>query len=313
MARPLFVRIFVEELPLKILSLVLAVTLFVLVRNDKDATSGAYVKVIYTLPEDRVLVSEPVPEIKVSVRGPWTKLQHLDRSLEPVHIDLARVRTPTGDIRVDEDMIKVPAGVRVSSIVPSEVHVEFEPRVVREVPVQPILEGQPAEGYRVAKVVAEPARVRVDGAKSAVDNIERVPTRPLRITDARGPIKGDVALEAPPLHTRFLESTTVSVRADIQAAMVERTFEGLPIKVVGLTHLDVTVEPPTARLVIRGPSPLVGDVSDKTIGLKLDASLIDTRPPARYLRALTVSGLPAGVAAEVQPDTIMLTTRRKRE
>jgi YbbR domain-containing protein len=311
MARPLFVRIFVEELPLKVLSLVLAVTLFVLVRNDKDATSGAYVKVIYTLPEDRVLVSEPVPEIKVSVRGPWTKLQHLDRSLEPVHIDLTRVHTP--EVRIDEDMLKVPAGVRVSSIVPSEVHVEFEPRVVREVPVQPILEGQPAEGYRVAKVVAEPARVRVDGAKSAVDAIERVPTRPLRITDARGPIKGDVALEAPPLHTRFLESTTVSVRADIQAAMVERIFEGLPIKIVGLTHLDASVEPATARLVIRGPSPLVGDVSDKTVGLKIDASLIDTRPPAKYLRTLTVSGLPAGVAAEVQPDTIMLTTRRKRE
>jgi YbbR domain-containing protein len=311
MARPLFVRIFVEELPLKVLSLVLAVTLFVLVRNDKDATSGAYVKVIYTLPEDRVLVSEPVPEIKVSVRGPWTKLQHLDRSLEPVHIDLTRVHTP--EVRIDEDMLKVPAGVRVSSIVPSEVHVEFEPRVVREVPVQPILEGQPAEGYRVAKVVAEPARVRVDGAKSAVDAIERVPTRPLRITDARGPVKGDVALEAPPLHTRFLESTTVSVRADIQAAMVERIFEGLPIKIVGLTHLDASVEPATARLVIRGPSPLVGDVSDKTVGLKIDASLIDTRPPAKYLRTLTVSGLPAGVAAEVQPDTIMLTTRRKRE
>jgi YbbR domain-containing protein len=311
MSRPLFVRIFTDELPLKVLSMVLAVTLFVLVRNDKDATSGAYVKVIYTLPEDRVLVSDPVPEVKVSVRGPWTKLQHLDRSLEPIHIDLTRVHTP--DVRVDEDMIKVPPGVRVSSIVPSEVHVEFEPRVVREVPVQPILEGQPAEGYRVAKVVAEPARVRVDGAKSAVDAIERVPTRPLRITDVRGPVKGDVALEAPPLHTRFLESTTVSVRADIQAAMVERTFEELPIKVVGLTHLEATVDPPTARLVIRGPSPLIGDVSDKTVGLKIDASLIDTRPPAKYIRTLTVSGLPAGVAAEVQPDTIMLTTRRKRE
>jgi hypothetical protein len=155
--------------------------------------------------------------------------------------------------------------------------------------------------------------VRVDGAKSAVEGIERVPTRPLRITDARGPVKGDVALEAPPVHTRFLEATTVSVRADVQPAMVERVFEDLPVKVVGLTHMDASVEPPTARLVIRGPSPLLGDVSDKTVSLKVEASLIDTRPPAKYIRTLTVSGLPAGVAAEVQPDTIMLTTRRKRE
>ncbi len=311
MARPAFIRIFVDDLPIKVLSMVLAVTLFVLVRNDKDATSGAYVKVIYTLPEDRVLVSDPVPEVKVSVRGPWTKLQHLDRSLEPIHIDLTHVHT--SDVRIDEDAIKVPTGVRVSSIVPSEVHVEFEPRVSREVPVQPILEGQPADGYRVAKVVAEPPRVRVDGAKSAVESIERMPTRPLRITDARGPVKGEVALEAPPLHTRFLESTTVRVTVDVQPAMVERTFEDLPIKVVGLTHMDAGVDPPAARLVIRGPSPLVGDVSDKTVSLKVEASLIDTRPPARYIRTITVSGLPAGVAAEVQPDTVMLTTRRKRE
>jgi YbbR domain-containing protein len=307
----MFIRIFADELPIKVLSMVLAVTLFVLVRNDKDATSGAYVKIIYTLPEDRVLVSDPVSEIKVSVRGPWTKLQHLDRSLEPIRIDLTRVHTP--DVRIDEDAIKVPAGVRVSSIVPSEVHVEFEPRVTRDVPVQPILEGQPADGYRVAKVIAEPAHMRVDGAKSAVEGIERVPTRPLRITDARGPVKGDVALEAPPLHTRFLDSTTVSVRVDVRPAMVERVFEDLPVKVVGLTHMDASLDPPTARLVIRGPSPLVGDVSDKTVSLKVEASLIDTRPPAKYIRTPTVSGLPAGVAAEEQPDTIMLTTRRKRE
>jgi YbbR domain-containing protein len=228
-----------------------------------------------------------------------------------LHIDLTRVHTP--DVRVDEDMIKVPPGVRVSSIVPSEVHVEFEPRVVREVPVQPILEGQPAEGFRVIKVTAQPQKVRVDGAKSAVEAIERVPTRPLRVTDARGPVKGDVALEAPPLHTRFLESTTVGVQADVAAAIVERTFDALPIKIMGLVRMDGSVEPPTARLVLRGPSVLVNEVTDATVSVRVEASLIDTRPPAKYIRALTVSGLPAGVAAEVQPDTIMLTTKRKRE
>ena len=111
MARPLLVRIFADELPIKILSMVLAVTLFVLVRNDKDATSGAYVKVIYTLPEDRVLVSDPVPEIKVSVRGPWTKLQHLDRSLEalpfekpqPAEESAPIVTTSDGDAGEAED------------------------------------------------------------------------------------------------------------------------------------------------------------------------------------------------------------------
>jgi YbbR domain-containing protein len=311
MARPWLVRVFVDELPIKVLSMVLAVTLFVLVRNDKDASSGAYVKVVYTLPEDRVLVSDPPPEVKVSVRGPWTKLQHLDRAIEPIHVDLTRVRTP--EVRIDEDTIKVPTGVRVAAIQPSEIPVEFEPRVVREVPVQPILEGEPAEGFRVAHVIAEPNKVRIDGAKSAVESMTRAPTRPLRVADARGGVSGEVALEAPPVHTRFLDPTMVTVRADVQPAMVERVFGDVPVKIVGLTRLEGTVEPPVARLTLRGPSVLLKDVSAGQVGLQVEAALVDTRPPSRYIRAITVSGLPAGVAAEVQPDTIMLTTRRKRE
>ncbi len=41
------------ELPLKLLSIVLAATLYVLVHSDKDAATGVYVKVIYTLPEPK--------------------------------------------------------------------------------------------------------------------------------------------------------------------------------------------------------------------------------------------------------------------
>lgn len=247
----------------------------------------------------------------MSVRGPWTKLQHLDRSLEPIRIDVARVHSP--EVYIDEDMLKLPPGVRVASIVPASVHLETEPRIERDVPVQPILEGQPADGYRVVKVSAEPAKVRVGGAKSEVEAMERVPTRPLRITDARGPVKGEVALEPPAEHTRFMDVSAVMVMADVQPAMVEKAFASVPIKVVGLTRLDGTVDPPTARVVLRGPSVLLDDVTDKSIALKVEGSLIDTHAPSRYVRAITVSGLPAGVAAEVQPPTVMLTTRRKHE
>jgi YbbR domain-containing protein len=258
-----------------------------------------------------VLVSDPVSEVKVSVRGPWTKLQHLDRALEPIRVDLTRAHG--GDVRLDEDLVKTPEGVRVSSVTPSEIHVELEPRAAREVPVQPILEGEPAEGYRVAKVTAEPARVRVDGAKSVVDAMARAPTRPLRVADARGQVTAQVALEPPPLHARILEQTAVTVRADIEPAMVERVLDHMPVRVIGLTRLEGTVEPPEARLILRGPSVLLADVNPKTVTLQVEGALVDTRPPAKYVRSVTVGGLPAGVAAEVQPDTIMLTTRRKRE
>jgi YbbR domain-containing protein len=312
MPRPFLVRMFLDDLPLKLLAMVLALTLFVLVRSDKDAATGAYVKVIYTLPEDRVLVSDPVSEVRVGLRGPWTRLQRFDeRSIEPIRIDLSKV---TGsELRFDDEMIKLPVGLRATSIVPSEVHLVFEPRVVLKVPVAPLLEGEPADGYRVARVTAEPATVRVDGAKSAVEAVSRVPTRPLRVSEARGSIKGDVALEAPPPHTRFLDAATVSVTAEIEPAMVERTFASAPVRVNGLSRLEGSVDPPAARLILRGPSVLVSRINGDSLQLAVDASLVDTRAPSHYLRSITVSGLPPGVAAEVQPDKVLLTTRRKHE
>jgi YbbR domain-containing protein len=309
MPRPFLVRAFVDELPLKVLAMVLAVTLFVLVRNDKDSSSGAYVKIVYKLPEDRVLVSDPPTEVKVAARGPWTQLQHLERTLEPIHVDLTHIKG--GDVRLDEDMLHLPEGVRAASISPSEIHVEFEPRVVREVPIQPLLEGEPAEGYRVAKVTALPSVVRVDGAKSAIEAIARAPTRPLRVAEARHPVEAEVPLEPPPLHTRFPDLSTVHVRADVQPAMVERSFEDVPVHVLGLARMEAAVEPPALRLTLRGPSVLLDSIAPKDVSLNVEASLIDTRPPAKYIRSVTVGGLPAGVAAEVQPDTVMLTTHRK--
>jgi YbbR domain-containing protein len=247
--------------------------------------------------------------VKVAARGPWTQLQHLERALEPIHVDLTHIKG--GDVHLDEDMLHLPEGVRTASISPSDIHVEFEPRIVREVPIQPLLEGEPAEGYRVAKVTATPSLVRVDGAKSAVEAIARAPTRPLRVAEARRPVEGEVPLEPPPLHTRFADLSTVHVRADVQPAMVERSFEDVPVRVLGLSRMEAAVEPPTVRLTLRGPSVLLDAVAPKDVSLNVEASLIDTRPPAKYIRSVTVGGLPAGVAAEVQPDTVMLTTHRK--
>jgi len=310
--RPFLVRALLDELPLKIVSMVIAVTLFIIVRSDKDAAAGAYVKVVYTMPDDRVLMSEPVGEVRVSVRGPWTRLQRFDeRDLEPIRVDLRDVHE--NELRFDESMVKLPVGLRVASISPSEEKLEFEERVQKRVSVQPLLEGEPAPGFHVARVTAEPLEVTVDGAKSAVEALQRVPTRPMRIVGARSEMHAMVALEPPPRHMKFLDVSSVTVDADIKPAMVERVFESLPVKLLGMTRLDGLIDPPHARLILRGPSNLVENVNQADVSLNIDGQLIDLRPPARYLRTVSVSGLPPGVAAEVQPDSVAVTTHRRHE
>ena len=310
--RPWLLRAFTDELPLKLVSLVIAVTLFVIVRSDKDAATGSYVKVIYTLPQDRVLVSDPVGEVRVGVRGPWTRLQRFDeRAVEPIRVDLKQL-SPDGKVHFDESMLKLPLGLRVASITPAEVQLAFEPREVRELPVSAVLDGEPADGFRVTHVTTQPSMVHLDGAKSVVDALTSVRTRPLKVSGAHAPVVGEVLLENPPAHAHYIDAQQVVVHAEVQPAIVERTFDALPVRVLGLSRLDAQVEPPAVRVILRGPSDLVLGLKLGQLSMDVDGALVDTRPPARYLRPVTVGNLPPGVAAEVQPDAVMLTTRHHR-
>ena len=253
MARRFVVRALVDELPLKIVSLVIAVTLFVVVRTDREASTGVYVKVIYTLPSDRVLVSDPISEVRVGVRGSWTRLARLeDRGIEPIRVDLKDVRD--GALRFEDAMIKLPAGLRVASISPAEVQLKFEARAMREVAVEPVLEGQPADGFQLGVVSATPRTVRIEGPRSVIKGLSRIRTRPVGVKGARETVEADVELEAEPPHSRYLDVAQVAVRADIQPSIVERTFAVVPV-MASTASADSPAGMPLVTAPLRNATP----------------------------------------------------------
>ncbi len=95
---------FAENLGLKFLSMVLAVTVFLLVNDDKAREITVRVPVAYSLPDDRVLVSERVEEVKVTITGPWRRLRKFDeKDLGRISIDLRGAQN--GEIAITPDMI----------------------------------------------------------------------------------------------------------------------------------------------------------------------------------------------------------------
>ncbi len=305
-------KLFLHDTLLKAVSLVLAVVLFVVVRGDKDAATSAFVKVIYKLPTDRVLVSDPTGELKIAIRGPWTRVTRFDeRQVEAVVIDLQN--TPAGEFRFTEEQIRLPVGLRLSSIAPASVPLRFEPRVEREMPIQPIVEGEPAPGYRVGQKFAHPSKVTVSGAKSVVDGLQRVVTTPLRIADARSKVEGQVRLEPLPPHAWFTGSDSTNVEAEVIRDVAERIVKSVPVKVNGLTRLDGGIKPEKADVVLRGPPEALAAVGEESLSLVVDAQGEDGRPPNTYTKTISVVGLPTGLAAEVRPKEGTLVTRRRRD
>jgi YbbR domain-containing protein len=116
--RDLLRRAFIENAPLKGVAMILAITLFILVRGDKDTERSVRVALAIVRPEGRVLVANPPDEVEVTLRGPWTRIKRLNpKDVDPIVLDLSKV--DDGDITLDSTMVHIPAGLRVASIKPA--------------------------------------------------------------------------------------------------------------------------------------------------------------------------------------------------
>jgi YbbR domain-containing protein len=198
------------------------------------------------------------------------------------------------------------------------VSLRFEPRLEKEVPVQPVLEGEPAPGYRVIRSAVEPRTVRISGAKSVVEGIVRATTQPLRITDAKENVRGQVVLVPAPSHAEWRNAVLdapagpENLSIEVAPAIAEKRLARVPVQVVGAHRLDAHTEPATAEVVLRGPADALAKASSSSLSLMVDAQVEDQRAPGSYHKRPSVVGLPGGVAAEVRPESVMLFTRRRK-
>ncbi len=102
------------------------------------------------------------------------------------------------------------AGVRV---VPEEVSVTvpvWHATEAREVPVRPVVTGEPASGYAVLRVEVSPSSVRVRGPGVAEGGPAEVVTEPVSVAGARRDVRATVSL-VPPANARLEGSRQVEV------------------------------------------------------------------------------------------------------
>lgn len=299
-------KVFIEDAVLKAFSLVLSIALF-LVRSDLDATAPAYVRVVYETPADRILTSDPAAEVKIVVRGPFSRTSRYVEGEQPaIHVDLSK--REDGELRFTEDLLHLPMGLRVASFTPASVFINTEPRIERAVPVQVLIEGEPKNGYRLAKVQVSPKIVRVGGPRSAVEALQNAQTRPLRVTDLASPVEMTVKLAPLPRFVKLLDSGDVSVAVNVERMLLEKSYTEVPIRVQGASPGSVKLSPETAGVVLRGPALALEQLSG-TPELTLDASPEERKPAGTYRKRLQVVNLPPDIAAELRPAWVLMTTQ----
>jgi YbbR-like protein len=221
----------VTNLGLKLLSLILSLTVFLLVNSDRDREITLHVGVSYTLPEDKVLVSERLPEMRVTVRGPWRQLRRFDeRELDRVNLDLTRVSG--GEVPITNDMVRVPSGITVVSISPRSFRVAFEKRVDKTVAVTVPTSGRPLHGFVVTSVVVTPATVAARGAQGVIAALSAIRGRDVRVDGRSDSFELETEL-LPPDGVELDAGKRAVVRVEIKEELVSRRIGPLPVQLRG--------------------------------------------------------------------------------
>ncbi len=216
---------------LKLLSLILALTVFLLVNSDRDREITLHVGVSYTLPEDKVLVSERLPEVRVTVRGPWRLLRRFDeRELDRVNLDLTRVSG--GDVPITTDMVRVPGGLSVVSVSPRSFRAAFEKRADKTVAVTVPASGRPLHGFAVTSVTVSPVTVSVRGAQGIIAALSAIRGREVRVDGRSDSFELETEL-LPPEGVELESGGRAVVRVEIKEELVSRRIGPLPIELAG--------------------------------------------------------------------------------
>jgi len=112
------------------------------------------------LPERAVQTNpDRVETVAVRLNGPGPLLASLDTKRSPIVLDLSHAEIGTDfRLKVRDEMVRIPRGVRILDIEPSRIPVRLE-RVKRiSVPVTLAPVGEPRDGYKVQTLKATPKR-----------------------------------------------------------------------------------------------------------------------------------------------------------
>jgi YbbR domain-containing protein len=165
---------------LKITSLLLAAGLWLAVSSSPPAELALNAALIFrNMPSDLEISSESVPSVQIRVRGPEALVRRLQPSDIRVEIDLSGLKP--GERTFDlTHQVKLPDRIELSEVVPGEVHVAFDLRAKRSVPVQPRVTGA-IPGYEITWET-NPATIEITGPRKEVEAVACATTDPVDLT-----------------------------------------------------------------------------------------------------------------------------------
>ncbi len=262
-------RILLEDWSLKLLSLAIAVVLWLLVTGQNEpVTAHVNVQLNFIRPQSLEISNDPPRTVDVMLTGSRNKLDDLTSLDLVATVDISDQRAGERVLRLaDKAIISLPQGIKVDGYQPSAIPVHLEPIVERQVAVEPKLEGKPADGFEVYSAHPNKGSVTVRGPASRVNAVQRLSTESLWLAGHKESFTANLAVDVPDPKVDLIDPV-VSVDIQIGEVRKERNFSAVTVS----TPEGGGVQPATTSVTVSGAASVIDSLKPEDLKLVLDGS-----------------------------------------
>ena len=211
---------------------------------------------------------------QVVIRGPQTIIDNLEDARADVNLNNAQSNlTLNLPIKV-QDKWGNWYGTDSLNIIPNTVEV-FIPIVEdtpsKTVPVKPVFEGRPAQGYQIARVLVEPETVKILGQFNKLETIDRVQTIPITINEIKQNVIQEVDLSIPSGVT-LLYGTKVKVIIQVEESPIQKSFS-VPLNIYNSkSNQKVVPEVQTVKINLEGKKEVIDILTTEELKAYVDVA-----------------------------------------
>jgi YbbR domain-containing protein len=221
---------------------------------------------LQNLPENLEMVEPPPESVDVRVRGTADALSRIAPGEIVAAIDLSSAQAGRRLFHLSSERVKGPFSVEVTQVTPPSVTIRFEPSSSRTVPVQPSVEGDPAPGFIVGKISADPPTVEIIGPESVLRRITEAITEPIWVGSSQSDVRATAILGVAGEGVRLKNAKTAEVTVSIVAAPEERQLTNVPVRVRNLAPgLVARLTPPAVKVRVRGTREAIEGIRDTSV------------------------------------------------
>ena len=271
---------FTENLSLKAFAIVMAVVMwgFVASQRSGEISEWRFTRplVLKNTPANMDVIDLPVQSVSLWVRLAPSQRRTFNSGDFEVSIDLANLgpgpmRYILGDENLTYNNQPPPEGIQVYRIQPSVLNFRLEELIEKNLLIRHRYSGNTAKGFTIESIRIEPPQVRVRGARSRLEKLTTIFTKPLEIQELENNIGLLVVLDLSPDFRLVGEKKDFMAFIEVSQNVSRLLIRDIPVRVEN-ANLAYRTSTKTVNVFLEGPESIMNSLNKDIVFSVLDLS-----------------------------------------